>query len=114
MASTSFSLAGRQHPSVAENIVNSTKAVEPEPVLAVEQIAKPEPDPVIEPEPVLAVEQIAKPEPDPVIEPEPVLATWNANWSRTKLFEAASLLNLKVSVTSSKNDIIAALKAATA
>lgn len=94
MASTSFSLAGRQHPSVAENIVNSTKAVEPEPVLA--------------------VEQIAKPEPDPVIEPEPVLATWNANWSRTKLFEAASLLNLKVSVTSSKNDIIAALKAATA
>jgi hypothetical protein len=112
MASTSFSLAGRQHPSVAENIVNSTKVVEPEPVLAVEQIAEPEPDPVIKQEPVLAVEQIT--EPDPVIEPEPVLATWNANWSRTKLFEAASLLNLKVSVTSSKNDIIAALKAATA
>ena len=112
MASTSFSLAGRQHPSVAENIVNSTKAVEQEPVLAVEQIT--EPDPVIEPEPVLAVEQIAEPEPDSVIESEPVLATWNANWSRTKLFEAASLLNLKVSVTSSKNDIIAALKAATA
>ena len=82
MASTSFSLTGRQHPSVAENVVNSTKAVEPEPVLAVE--------------------------------PEPVLDAWNANWSRAKLFEAATLLNIKVSATSSKNDIIAALKAATA
>ena len=92
MASTSFSLTGRQHPSVAENVVNSTKAVEPEPVLAVEQIV----------EPVLAVE------------PEPVLDAWNANWSRAKLFEAATLLNIKVSATSSKNDIIAALKAATA
>ena len=91
MASTSFSLAGRQHPSVAENVVNSTKAVEPEPVLAVEQIV----------------------EPALVVEPEPVLDAWNANWSRAKLFEAATLLNLKVSATSSKNDIIAALKAAT-
>ena len=92
MASTSFSLTGRQHPSVAENVVNSTKAVEPEPVLAVEQIV----------------------EPAIVVEPEPVLDAWNANWSRAKLFEAATLLNIKVSATSSKNDIIAALKAATA
>ena len=99
MASTSFSLTGRQHPSVAENVVNSTKAVEPEPVLAVE------------PEPVLAVEQIV--EPVLAVEPEPVLDAWNANWSRAKLFEAATLLNIKVSATSSKNDIIAALKAAT-
>ena len=91
MASTSFSLTGRQHPSVAENVVNSTKAVEPEPVLAVEQIV----------------------EPALVVEPEPVLDAWNANWSRAKLFEAATLLNIKVSATSSKNDIIAALKAAT-
>ena len=90
MASTSFSLAGRQHPSVAENVVNSTKAVEPETVLAVEQIV----------------------EPALVVEPEPVLDAWNANRSRAKLFEAATLLNLKVSATSSKNDIIAALKAA--
>ena len=92
MASTSFSLTGRQHPSVAENVVNSTKAVEPEPAIVVEQIV----------------------EPAIVVEPEPVLDAWNANWSRAKLFEAATLLNLKVSATSSKNDIIAALKAATA
>ena len=110
MASTSFSLTGRQHPSVAENVVNSTKAVEPEPVLAVEQIV--EPALVVEPEPVLAVEQIV--EPVLAVEPEPVLDAWNANWSRAKLFEAATLLNLKVSATSTKNDIIAALKAATA
>ena len=109
MASTSFSLTGRQHPSVAENVINSTKAVEPEPAIVVEQIV--EPAIVVEPEPVLAVEQIV--EPVLAVEPEPVLDAWNANWSRAKLFEAATLLNLKVSATSSKNDIIAALKAAT-
>ena len=92
MASTSFSLTGRQHPSVAENVVNSTKAVEPEPVLAVEQIV--EPALVVEPEPVLAVEQIV--EPVLAVEPEPVLDAWNANWSRAKLFEAATLLNIQV------------------
>jgi len=85
MASTSFSLTGRQNPSV--NV--------PPPV--VEQLAE-------------LVEQIT----EPVVEQitEPAQATWDANWSRTKLFEVATLLKLKVSVTSSKNDIIAALKAA--
>jgi hypothetical protein len=87
MASTSFSLTGRQNPSVNA----------PAPV--VEQLAEP-----------VAVEQLA----EPVVEQitEPAQATWDASWSRTKLFEVATLLKLKVSVTSSKNDIIAALKAA--
>jgi len=86
MASTSFSLTGRQNPSVNA----------PPPV--VEQITEP-----------VAVEQLAE-----LVEQitEPAQATWDANWSRTKLFEVATLLKLKVSVTSSKNDIIAALKAA--
>jgi len=94
MASTSFSLTGRQNPSV--NVPPPVVEQLAEPV-AVEQLAE-------------LVEQIT----EPVVEQitEPAQATWDANWSRTKLFEVATLLKLKVSVTSSKNDIIAALKAA--
>jgi len=86
MASTSFSLTGRQNPSVNAPAPVVEQLAEP---VAVEQLAE-------------LVEQIA----------EPAQATWDASWSRTKLFEVATLLKLKVSVTSSKNDIIAALKAA--
>lgn len=94
MASTSFSLTGRQNPSVNAPAPVVEQITEP---VAVEQLAE-------------LVEQIT----EPVVEQitEPAQATWDASWSRTKLFEAATLLKLKVSVTSSKNDIIAALKAA--
>ena len=96
MASTSFSLTGRQNPSVNAPAPVVEQLAEP---VAVEQLAEP-----------VAVEQLA----EPVVEQitEPAQATWDASWTRTKLFEVATLLKLKVSVTSSKNDIIAALKAA--
>ena len=96
MASTSFSLTGRQNPSVNVPAPIVEQITEP---VVVEQLAEP-----------VIVEQLA----EPVVEQitEPAQATWDANWSRAKLFEAATLLKLKVSVTSSKNDIIAALKAA--
>jgi hypothetical protein len=97
MASTSFSLTGRQNPSVNAPAPVVEQITEP---VAVEQLA----------ELAELVEQLA----EPVVEliTEPAQATWDASWSRTKLFEVATLLKLKVSVTSSKNDIIAALKAA--
>jgi hypothetical protein len=104
MASTSFSLTGRQNPSVNAPAPVVEQITEP---VAVEQITEP-----------VAVEQLAEPVVEQLAEPvveqlaEPAQATWDASWSRTKLFEVATLLKLKVSVTSSKNDIIAALKAA--
>jgi len=98
MASTSFSLTGRQNPSVNAPAPVVEQITEP---VTVEQLAE---------QLAELVEQIA----EPIVEQitEPAQATWDASWSRTKLFEAATLLKLKVSVTSSKNDIIAALKAA--
>jgi len=110
MASTSFSLTGRQNPSVNAPPPVVEQITEPVAVeqLAelVEQITEPVVEQITEP---VAVEQLAE-----LVEQitEPAQATWDANWSRTKLFEVATLLKLKVSVTSSKNDIIAALKAA--
>jgi len=106
MASTSFSLTGRQNPSVNVPAPVVEQITEP---VAVEQLAE---------QLAELVEQITEPVVEQITEPiveqitEPAQATWDASWSRTKLFEAATLLKLKVSVTSSKNDIIAALKAA--
>jgi hypothetical protein len=102
VASTSFSLTGRQHPSVNA----------PAPV--VEQLAEPIVEQITEPVVVEQLAELVEQIAEPVVEQltEPAQATWDASWSRTKLFEVATLLKLKVSVTSSKNDIIAALKAA--
>jgi len=107
MASTSFSLTGRQNPSVNAPAPVVEQLAE---TVAVEQLAEPVAVEQLAEQLAELVEQIA----EPVVEQltEPAQATWDASWSRTKLFEVATLLKLKVSVTSSKNDIIAALKAA--
>jgi len=102
MASTSFSLTGRQNPSVNAPAPVVEQITEPVAVEQLAELAKQITEPVVEQITEPVVEQIT----------EPAQSTWDASWSRTKLFEAATLLNLKVSVTSSKNDIIAALKAA--
>lgn len=112
MPATTYRMVGRPHPN--EVATAAPVPVSPQPP-TIEETATTQEE--LTPVPVAAqVEAASTVVETEVVDPTPASAscpTWDATWTKAKLLEAAAILNLPVTVDSTKAQIIAALTAAT-
>lgn len=112
MPATTYRMVGRPHPN---EVATAAPAPAPPPQSTIEETATTQEE--LTPAPVAAqVEAASTVVETEVVDPTPAPAsfpTWDATWAKAKLLEVAVILNLPVTVDSTKAQIIAALTAAT-